>query len=692
MKKYLFYTLFFICFSGWTQNEASEPENAVHLLARAQENKILLRWAPSKPILWLKGNEFGYQIEKYTIYRDGQRLATPEKDVLTNTPLKPDPIETWEEMVDESDYAAIIAQSLYGESFEVEGMDNESGIMQIVNKAQEIEQRFSFALFAADMNFEAAKKAALGFEDTNVKANEKYFYRVIMNIPEETMKVQEGSVYIDIESREPLPAPIDLLAIGGDKNIMLTWEYEMFKSIYTSYFVERSPDGKNFSRLGDTPLVNLNDRPEAPAKRMYYVDTLAQNDKTYHYRVVGISAFGEEGQYSEVVSASGQKDLGFTPHISDYRHTPQGGALIKWEFPKEGEPEIIEFQLNRSSNAKGPFETVKTGIPPAQREVLYDKLSPSNYFTITALGKNNQKMTSFAAFVQTIDSIPPNQPIGLNGKIDSLGVVTLQWDKNLEEDMLGYRVFRGNIETEEVSQLTVDPIEHTVFIDTVQLKSLNSKVFYQVVAVDQRFNMSPYSEKLALKKPDVVPPSSPVFSGYNVNNGVVSLQWVNSQSEDVIHHKLYRQNISESENGWELIFETDTISMFQDNKVLSGNKYRYAIFAEDESKLKSDPSTPITLTIKSFDEKQGIKGLGATPDRINMSIELFWRKPADDIAEVLIYRSKGEEKPVLFKQIPASVTKMTDTKVSPNNYYKYHVKPVLKQGGYANIETIEVKF
>ncbi len=692
MRKYLFYTLFFICFSGWTQNETPNTENAVHLLARAQESKILLRWAPTQPILWLKGNEFGYRIERYTIYRNGQRLASPEKVVLTQMPLKPDPVETWEEMVNENDYAAIIAQSLYGESFEVEGMDNESGIMQIVNKAEEIEQRFSFALFAADMNFKAAKKAALGYEDTSVKANEKYFYKVTMNIPEETMKVQEGSVYIDIESSEPLPAPIDLLAIGSDKNIMLTWEYEMFKSIYTSYFVERSSDGKNFSRLGDTPLVNLNDRPEAPAKRMYYIDTLSQNNKTYHYRVVGVSPFGEEGQYSEVVSASGQKDLGFTPHISDYRHTPQGGALIKWEFPKEAEPEITGFQLNRSSNARGPFEIVKTGIPPAQREVVYDKLSPSNYFTITALGKNNQKLTSFAAFVQTIDSIPPSQPIGLTGEIDSLGVVKLKWNENLEEDMLGYRVFRGNIENEEVSQLTVEPIDQTVFIDTVQLKSLNSKVYYQVVAVDQRFNMSPYSEKLALKKPDIVPPSSPVFSGYNVNNGIVALEWVNSESDDVKYHKLYRQDISQSEKGWELIFETDTISKFRDNKVISGNKYRYAIFAEDDSRLTSEPTTPITLTIKSFEAIQSIKGLGATPDRINMAIELYWRKPSEDIVEILVYRSKGEDKPVLWKQIPASVTKMTDTKVSPNNYYKYHIKPVLKQGGYANMETIEVKF
>src|SRR5690606_4986951 len=115
--------------------ETPDTENAVHLLARAQENKILLRWAPTQPILWLKGNEYGYRIERYTIYRDGQRLATPEKVILTDVPLKPDPVETWEKMVNENDYAAIIAQSIYGESFVVEGAENVTGIMEIVNKA-----------------------------------------------------------------------------------------------------------------------------------------------------------------------------------------------------------------------------------------------------------------------------------------------------------------------------------------------------------------------------------------------------------------------------------------------------------------------------------------------------------------------------------------------------------------------------
>src|SRR5690606_3780897 len=113
-----------------------------------------------------------------------------------------EPLENWEEMVDSNDYAAIIAQSLYGESFEVEGTGNNNEIMEIVNTAEELQQRFSFALFAADMNFEAAKKAGLGLEDNTVKNNERYYYKVKAVIPEEVLIVNTALVYADMRNIE----------------------------------------------------------------------------------------------------------------------------------------------------------------------------------------------------------------------------------------------------------------------------------------------------------------------------------------------------------------------------------------------------------------------------------------------------------------------------------------------------------
>ncbi len=693
MKKYLLTILCsIICFSVWSQEENDSIQNSMQIIASPQSNKTFLRWAPSTPLAWVRANKYGYVIERHTLYRNNERLQTPEVAILTPSPIKPEPLENWEEIVDNDDYAAIIAQSLYGESFVVEGTGNNDGIMEIVNKAEELDQRFSFSLFAADMNFEAAKKAGLGLEDNTAKNNERYYYKVKAMIPEEVLVVNPGIVYVDMRNIEELPAPIDVFAVEGDKSVLLTWDYEAFKTVYTSYFVERSNDGNNFTRLGDKPFVNLNNKANTPARRMHYVDTIAHNNKTYYYRVIGVSPFGEEGTPSEVLAAKGVKDLSVVPHISRHDFNKDGSVIISWEFLEKAEAEITGFELNWAVDDAGPYKVVKTNIPPNKRKTTFNELGSSNYFTVSAIGKNNQKTTSFSALVQTVDSIPPAKPLGVIGVIDSLGIVNLKWEPNTDIDILGYRVFRGNIENEEVSQLTIGPIEENTFVDTVQIKSLNSKVYYQIVAVDQRFNMSDYSEKIALKKPDVVPPSSPIFSNYKVNNGVVTLKWINSTSDDLKLHKLFRKSISGKNKEWQLVFETDTISSFVDEKVITNSTYRYAIFAEDESNLMSEPSTPLTITVKNFEAQETLKGVNAFADLTNMNIQLSWRKPSNDVVEVLIYKSKGEDKPTLWKQIPASVNSLVDTKVTISSIYTYHFKPVLLQGGFAAVKTIEVKF
>ncbi len=247
---------------------------------------------------------------------------------------------------------------------------------------------------------------------------------------------------------------------------------------------------------------------------MYYIDSLGQNDKNYYYRVNGISPFGEYGKYSDTISGQGKPILPYTPRIRDFKFTNNPNeAIIIWEFPKEGEKITQKFQLNQADKDSGPYSVIVDNIPASQREVTYSELEPSNYITITAVGRTpKQQKTSFSTLIQPEDSIPPAIPIGLEGEIDSLGIARFHWKMNEEKDFLGYRVFRGFTAKEEPSQLTVSPIAINQFTDTIAIKNLNAKVNYQAVAVDKRFNHSNKSEVLQLEKPDVIPPTTPVFS------------------------------------------------------------------------------------------------------------------------------------------------------------------------------------
>lgn len=48
----------------------------------------------------------------------------------------------------------------------------------IVNKSQESEQRFAYALMAADLDFEVAKLAGWAYVDKDVKPSERYLYTI----------------------------------------------------------------------------------------------------------------------------------------------------------------------------------------------------------------------------------------------------------------------------------------------------------------------------------------------------------------------------------------------------------------------------------------------------------------------------------------------------------------------------------
>ena len=95
--------------------------------------------------------------------------------------------------------------------------------------------------------------------------------------------------------------------------------------------------------------------------------------------------------------------------------------------------------------------------------------------------------------------------------------------------------------------------------------------------MDRRYNMSQPSEILELTKPDVVPPTMPVFKSYNILNGNVVLEWANSSSTDVAGHYIYRKG--EKDVNWNLVHQSPKSknNTYTDKNVEEGKYYSYTI-------------------------------------------------------------------------------------------------------------------
>src|SRR5690606_10248649 len=141
----IFCFLFLLSFITRAQEtKVDEQIPSVQVLARATKSEILLRWGVDTPLAWKYANDYGFIIEKHTIAVGTTVLENPIIETLTPTPIKPKPVEEWEDFTNRNQYAAIAAQAIYGDEFEVDLQQGGNDIVSIINQAQELEQRFSF--------------------------------------------------------------------------------------------------------------------------------------------------------------------------------------------------------------------------------------------------------------------------------------------------------------------------------------------------------------------------------------------------------------------------------------------------------------------------------------------------------------------------------------------------------------------
>ncbi|NDV70031.1 fibronectin type III domain-containing protein [Dysgonomonas sp. 25] len=600
-------------------------------------------------------------IERYTLMRGEGILDTPEKVILTPSPLKPHPLDDWQHIAQKDNYAAIIAQALYGDDFEVSG--GEKDISQIIALSQEQEQRYAMSLFAAEMSYEAALFAGWGFEDKTAIQGERYLYRVIPVSPDTKKTVEMGSAYVGLDDYRELPRPLELDAIWGNGSVMVTWNSRLLEQYYTAYHLEKSEDGKTYRRISNTPLTNMMD-----GDRIFYTDSIT-NGKTYYYRVLGLTSFGEEGPLSDTIQGKGTSKLIYNPSILKAIPDENGKVHVTWDFNEQGNSHLTSFELRRGNTDKGPFQPVVSGISPESRTAVYEKPMPENYLVIAAIPKEGDEVVSFPYMLIMEDTIPPAIPVGLEGIVDTAGVVHLKWIANTDADILGYRIFRGQTEGEELIPLTDVAVITNEYSDTIDIYNLNAKVYYAVTALDKRYNQSELSEIAVLEKPDMIKPSAPFISKFESRERGVRLEWIPGREERLQGFYIYRAEKLDKESVTIHDIRNPLATTFLDSTVVGGTDYLYTIVSVNKTGITSDLSPEIA--IKSKEAASGNKIDKFSARRTNNGISLKWQHKITGIRSVSIYRKEGESPYMLWKEAESWEREITDTTARRNTPYEY---------------------
>jgi uncharacterized protein len=298
------------------------------------------------------------------------------------------------------------------------------------------------------------------------------------------------------------------------------------------------------------------------------------------------------------------------------------------------------------------------------------------YYQIVAIGQHDEELLSYATSMELPDSIPPATPSGLVGKIDTTGVVQLNWNKNTEPDFLGYRVFRSELVNGTFAQITHSPNLSTDYVDTVDIQTTTKYVYYKLVAIDTRGNPSEFSETIRLRRPDIYPPVAPYFNSFEVRIKTVKLDWANSPSEDLDSTWLYRRE--KGRNNWQKLisFHKKTVSTYTDSTGAGGKEYEYKLSASDESG-KSSADEKKYLVVQWLETK--IKDAPRlTLEKQKGSILLHWDK-LPKVKKTLIFRRTKDIPVKLFKTIWGTATySLEDTAVNTGQAYSYMIKTVFE--------------
>lgn len=673
---YAFFVAVFtlLSFACLAQGDSVRQEE-IAVLARPWSDSIALRWAPRSFKIWADALKAGYRIERFVIARDGEVLAVPERRILHSAVL---PLEEyrWENLVRRNPYAAIAAQAIFGDRFELDL--RESNVFTIVNKVRENEQRHSFALFCADMSPEVARAAGLWFTDKEVQRGERYLYRIVLNKRDSA----RGSTFSYVESPYLLVPPQGLTATFQEGVISLKWERDA-SGMYTAYTIERSSDGVHFSSISETPQVNASATAFEDSRFVYAVDSVPSLYQRYHYRVRGLSPFGESSAPSNVVQGVPTRSVSRNPQITGAENVDNHTIHVAWDFPAEDNALISGFVIERAENPTSTFVVLNTqALPSSARNYIDLRPKSVNYYRVVAKGFNGESFRSHTYFTQLVDSIPPATPTGLQATIDADGHLLLAWEPNSDPDLYGYRVYRSYYASEEAAQMTAAPIPTEQFRDTLNLATLNDQVYYSVMAVDQNQNHSALSTPLRVALPDRVAPQPPILLPCSTHQDTITLRWIPSPSPDVATYKLYRR--SGQQEGWEAfaIVHANPDSVLQHIDIRHENTY-YTILAVDDAGLESEPAHPV-LAVSRQKQYAAVRWEKFRLDRSEGKVLLAWRYLAPDVVGYRLYKSINDAPITLYQSLASERTEFTDILI-PGTTYVYRIIALHRDGSFSKM-------
>ncbi|MFT6127420.1 MAG: hypothetical protein ACJA2M_000244 [Polaribacter sp.] len=666
------------------------PSSSINVIGRYTNDAVELIYFPDKNKALYQGLKTGFIIERAEMIDSIASLEDFKFAIIDEVlPIKEG---AWKSLIENSSGKEkdniILAKEFYDNRDKQTGgkFTFDKGIKEM--QEQKFKEDFAYIIFVmnATKNNSVAEALGLSYTDKSAVMHKKYVYRISLKEKMKNYIVADGMFLIETSDKKNA-VERDIYVKTWDGKLTFIWDEN---DMVSGAHVERKNNTTGtYELLNKSPAL----KSDETSVRNSYTDENLTNYTTYEYRFYGFNPFGEKVYFGEAKGMPRDLTPPANPSISSAKHATPEEIKIAWKMPIEV-PDLKGYVVARSNKNKGNFKLLHSKLLPKNIKSYTDKTfnkEKDNYYVVQAIDTAGNISSSSPYLVTIIDSIPPLKPKFISGKIDSLGVVTIDIELNKERDLMGYRLFRSNSDKHEFSSIeegfqekdTIFTKAQTIFKDTVTINSLTPYIYYKIKALDYNFNQSKYSDILKVKRPDVIPPTTPVFKRVIVGENDVELHYILSKSEDVVGHYLYRR--LKMDAAWELIatIENDK-TKYKDKKLKQGIKYYYSLRAKDDSDLYSEYANPVYG--KPYDDglREPVKNL--TISKIEENSTITWEyKDLNKNTFFVIYKKNKKGNLVQYK----SISELNFTELlKKGETVEYAVKVFTTDGGQSKISKI----
>lgn len=361
---------------------------------------------------------------------------------------------------------------------------------------------------------------------------------------------------------------------GKIRRVPLKWDVNV-NDVVEGYRVYRA-QGENdeYKKIAQTP-----DRHS-----ISYMDTGLEDNKTYWYRVTACNKNNIETDMSEPVSATTRPK----PPVPAGLAAKSGEARkvsLKWEAIKSPEDEIRGYKIYRAAEEKGEYN--KAAEVDAGKDQFSDNNTPLKdntvyYYRISSYnsaGAESQQTESVSATTKALPQIPG----GLKAVSGDVKKVSLSWDKNPEQDIKEYVIYRKTKDEKDFDR--IKSTKEASYADS----RLRDGVEYEfaVQAVDSDNLFSPVSSPVAAKTKPL--PQKP--SGLKIadQDGKKRISWDANPEKDIKKYNVYKKGF---------LGISQKVGSVQDNYWETGElrgKTELFVTAQDETDLEGEASETITV-------------------------------------------------------------------------------------------------